>query len=440
MTDKYEFDSDFQAKITALSLRDPTFNIRTDGLVRPEYMESTAQAVLINLSSRFWEKYKAVPSRTILDHMIRKAVIAKSIRDDMVDDVKDALDAVYTADLSDRDYVIDECASFARHQAIIAAMEKSVSSLDARDFDRIELNMKEAFQIAAHDDSLGHDLLEDREARSKDRKDILAGKRIPAVTSGNKDFDRCTADGGFTKGELAVLLGPAKRGKSFGLLNFGLGGALAGYNVLMVSLENSVRVTTDRADAFLSGIETKKLKDHIDEVEDKVESRLSKAGVFKVHNFPTGAFSPRDLKRLIERYRAKGILFDEIIIDYWDIMKPSVSYKDDSIRESASIGIELRAIAEEENVAMVTAIQSNRDGFKAVTAKAEHAAEDFNKVRLADLLFSINATEDERRDGEARIWFAAVRNSEGGYGLRIKQDLSRATFMSKVIERVYEGD
>lgn len=436
MIEKYEFDEDFEAKIAALALRDPTFNIRTDGLVKPDYLENAARATLVSLASRFWQRYKTTPSRTVLNHMIERAISSKSIRSDMIDEVKEAADAVYETDISDRDYVVDECASFARHQAIIAAMEKSVGLLDGRDFDAIEAQMKEAFQVAAHDDSPGHDLFADIEARSESRKEILAGKRIPAVTSGSKEFDARTADGGFTKGELAVLLGPAKRGKSFGLLNFAIGGAKAGHNVLMITLENSTRITTDRADAFLSGVATKELKDHIDLVEERVREVLKDAGLFKLHEYPTGAFSPRDLKRLIERYRAKGILFDEIVVDYWDIMKPSVSYRDDSIKESASIGIELRAIAKEENVAMLTAIQSNRDGFKAETAKAEHAAEDFNKVRLADLLFSINATEEERAAGLARIHFAAVRNTEGGYTIEIEQDLSKAIFIKKVGSRI----
>ena len=435
MTETYEFDDAFQRKVAALAIRDTTFNIRTNGLVDPRYFDNVAQATLVGLVAGYYEKYKTTPSTTVLAKLIKDGVASKKIRSDLTGEIKEELVKILKADVSDRDYVIDEVASFARHQAIIGAMEKSVEHLDKRDFDGIERDMGKALQVAANDDNEGHDLYEDIKARSNRRKEIVAGVRKRAITSGHRRFDDATADGGFTRGELAVLLGPAKRGKSFGLMNFAVNAQLAKYNVLFVTLENSVDVTTNRIDAYLSGVETKKLNDHIDAVEEAVTAKLEGKGTLKIHQYPTKTFGPRDLERLIETYRAKGLIFDMIVVDYWDIMKPPVSYRDDSIRESAEIGIGLRAIAMREDVAVVTAIQSNRDGFKATTAKAEHAAEDFNKVRLADMLFSINATEDERSEGKARLFFAAVRNAEGGYELSIRQDLSRANFITRIEPR-----
>ncbi|TOK02641.1 DNA helicase, partial [Vibrio parahaemolyticus] len=84
-----------------------------------------------------------------------------------------------------------------------------------------------------------------------------------------------------------------------------------------------------------------------------------------------------------------------------------------------------RAIAQREELAILSATQTNREGHKSVTAKAEHAAEDFNKIRTADLVISINATEEEMAKGEARLFFAASRNQKGEFTMRIKRDLSR---------------
>lgn len=892
----YEFDEEFQRKVAALCLRDHQFNVRTDGLIAPGYFENAAQATLVDLAQRYYNHYKTVPSKVVLVKLIKDAIRRKAIRADMLDDIKAEIVKIFKTDVSDRDYVVDECASFARHQAIIAAMESSVDLLERREFDAIEQKMTQAMQVAANDASEGHDLFADIEARALRRKEVVAGTRNPAISSGFKKFDDATSDGGFTRGELSVIMGGAKRGKcvtrdtlvlsqdgmmeigdyvprsiapdtfepftcnvlgrdgmepashvynngfgkiyrmrtqkgfviegtpnhpmlvagetgelvwrnlediktgdnltiqrgrrifgssvdlvsavektrawienherracvseirlptrmtedlaefmgmiiaeghlgadglvsftqkdrdildryldlasdlfgikiavnerqgcfearsysrmlqvylealgvqwckssgkeiprsirtapepifrrflatvlglegsvvqsspgrteyhlsmasknimrqihlalvnygvvgalrrkigsasngsgikreywalkvsgqrnlaklaeiglyesrkitaletglngvvstardripytaervglimeemkafdvrfkrdvsptlarqlravrsgkrhlsygiaeqlvetcakhgvkgpfinwlrktlndhyafdpvveieeseaetvdftvpgthsfwanglvshnSFGLMNFAVNAAIKGHNVLFVTLENSTDVTTNRMDSFLSGVETKKLNDHIDAVADKVKKALEGRGVLKIHHYPTGTFSPRDLKRLIERYRAQGLIFDEVVIDYWDIMKPPVSYRDDSIRESAQIGVELRGIAIEENVAMITAVQTNRDGFKAAQAGAEHVAEDFNKVRLADLLFSINADDEERAEGKARIYFAAVRNTEGGYTIEIEQDLSKATFIKKVLGR-----
>lgn len=428
----YDFDDEFQTKVAALALRDATFNIRTEGLIEPNYFLNEAEAHLVNLSQKYWGKYKAVPSDTVLVKLIKNAIDKKIIRSDQKDDVVDTFKALRKQDLSDRDYVIDEVASFARHQAILAAMQKSIPAMDDHDFDLVEEYMSKAFQVAANDGSIGHDVTDDIAARTERRKDIAVGKVMPAITTGYKELDDALG-GGAKRKELLVILGPAKAGKSFGLMNLAVNAQLAGKNVLYVSLENSVEVTMDRVDAFLSGFKTNDLLKHIIDVENAVRKKLASAGVMKVHEYGTGTFAPKDLRRLVENYKAKGIIFDEIVIDYWDIMAPDRIYKDDAIRESASIGMGLRAIAKDEDLAVVTAIQSNRDGMKASLAKAEHAAEDFNKVRLADAMFSINATEEERENGEARLFMAAVRNMAGGYILNIEQDLSTATFITKVL-------
>lgn len=314
----------------------------------------------------------------------------------------------------------------------MAAFEKSIPKMDSHEFDAVEAYMTAAFQVAANDGSIGHDVLDDLEARTERRKRIACGDEEVGITTGIKKLDDALG-GGAKRKEMLVILGPAKAGKSFGLMNLAVNAQLDGKNVLYITLENSVEVTTDRIDAYLSGTKTNEILSHIIDVEAKVRARLAKAGVMKIHEYPTGTFAPKDLRRLIEHYKARGLKFDEVVVDYWDIMAPDRIYKDDAIRESASIGMGLRAIAKDEDLAMVTAIQSNRDGVKAATAKMEHAAEDFNKVRLADAMFSINATEEEREVGEARLYMAAVRNMAGGYTINIKQDLETATFVKSVL-------
>lgn len=431
---KYDFDDGFQTKVAAMILRDAPFNIRTEGLVEPGYFSNEAEAQLVNIATKHYSKYKSVASPAILAREIKKAVDSKVIREDEKDEVISSFKSLLKEDISDRDYVIDEVADFAKHQAIMAAMEKSITKMDDRDFDAIEQYMQAAFQVAANDGSIGHDVTSDIEARSQRRKDILIGTIEPAITTGIKELDNALG-GGAKRKEMLVILGPAKAGKSFGLMNIAVNMQLDGKNVLYITLENSVEVTTDRIDAYLSQTATNDILKHITDVETKVKARLAKAGMMKVHEYATGAFAPRDLRRLIENYKAKGVKFDAVVVDYWDIMAPDTKYKDDAIRESASIGMGLRAIAKDEDMAVVTAIQSNRDGIKASVAKMEHAAEDFNKVRLADAMFSINATEEERENGEARLFMAAVRNMAGGYVLNIEQDLATATFVKKVLGR-----
>ena len=82
---------------------------------------------------------------------------------------------------------------------------------------------------------------------------------------------------------------------------------------------------------------------------------------------------------------------------------------------------------------MLTATQTNREGYKSAVAKAEHVSEDFNKVRTVDLMISINKTEEEAARGEARLYFAASRNQESGFTIVIKQNLAMMRFIEEVI-------
>ncbi len=208
---------------------------------------------------------------------------------------------------------------------------------------------------------------------------------------------------------------------------------LAGYNVLYITLEVSTKIIKERMDACLSEIPMNELIPRSNDVEKAITSKgaIAGRGLFKMNEFPPGSFKPTDLRRLIESYRSKGQTFDLMVVDYLDIMAPDV-YTREPIENSKQIWLASRAIAVEQNVAVLTATQTNRDGFKNDTARAEHAAEDFNKVRIADLMISINSTDEEREKGLARLYFAASRNQAGGFTISIKQDLATMRFITGV--------
>jgi replicative DNA helicase len=176
----------------------------------------------------------------------------------------------------------------------------------------------------------------------------------------------------------------------------------------------------------------KDLTASVKSVEAKLEALKARAGRLDTAEYPSGTLSPSMLKALLETHRAKGRRYDMVVVDYADIMRPD-DRTDNVIENSKTIGLGLRAIAFDFDCAVLTATQTNREGFKATVAKAEHVAEDFNKIRTADLVISINKTEEEAKKGEARLYFAASRNQESGFTIIIKQDLSRMKFVESVI-------
>jgi replicative DNA helicase len=422
---KFDFDDAFQTKIAALIVRDTQFVQRIDGLIRPEYFGNGTEAAWVSLALRYFAKYKRVPAdATVYARLIKDDVAARIIDVPMAGILARCYqDVLLKTDVSDRDYVVDEVATFARHQAVSAAILQSVTDLDRRDFDRINKTLRKALDVGANHDGDVYIFGESIDARTGERLDRAAGKLPPTgITTGYTILDDCLYHKGWGRGELSVLMGGAKAGKTAALLDFGIQAVKAGFKVLYVTLEVASKILAERADANISDVPVMELGDHVHAVRTRVADFMSKTvggtGNLVLKEFPS--------------FKARGFIFDLVIVDYADIMAPE-RYTDNQQENSKSVYVGLRGLAMQEGIGLLTATQTNREGFKAAVAKAEHVAEDFNKVRIADVMISINKTEEERQAGQARLYFAASRNQAGGFTVRVEQQLDRMKFISKVI-------
>jgi replicative DNA helicase len=432
----FEFDAGFQEKISALCLRDSVFMQRTDGLIEPEYFENVADAMLVSLALRYYRRYKKSPGDVkTLVHLIEKDKMDKMIRPENIPLIRSRVKELWGADISDRDLVVDEIATFARHQAVSRAILESVGSLDKRDFESIQKALQSALNVGAHMDQPIYSYGAMIASRTEERLARAAGELPPSgITTGFPAFDEHLYHKGWGKRELSVLMGGAKAGKTTALINFAINaaGCIMRYNVLYVTLEVSAKIIAERIDANISDQLMFELGTNIHVVREAVEAWHLKAGRLDIVEFPTGTMRVSDLRRLIERKKMEGIKYDLVVVDYADLMAPE-RFTDDSIENSKSVYVGLRALSQIEDVALLTATQTNREGSKAAVAKMEHIAEDFNKVRIADIVISINKTEEERACGECRLYFAASRNQASGFSVRIKQDIDRMKFITAVI-------
>jgi replicative DNA helicase len=240
--------------------------------------------------------------------------------------------------------------------------------------------------------------------------------------------------GGWGRKELSVIMGRAKFGKSMGLGEFGKSAWLAGYNVFIASCEVSREIYAERLDANFADTAMKLLKDSPFDVRTRIkdiEAAAKTKAAFEIRDYATGSLKNSQLRRTLERYRNRGIIFDLIITDYADIMSAE-KLSGDLITDSMDIWIGQRALAYEQNAAVLTATQTNRSGAKAHVAEATDVASDYNKIRIADLVISGNANDAEIASGEARLKFVASRNQES-ITLRIKQDRAKMKFLVKVL-------
>lgn len=445
--EKFEFDTEFQQQIVYLACIDQTFMRKVAHLIKPEYFELTKHSALIALVMNFWRKYDSVMAKPqVIAQALKDACASKLLNKEMAREATEGVREVFKEiDAARRgegfglnaDYIADKVAEFVRQQAVVAAVTEAVELIGNKDYGKIERLVSDAVRIGIEAEEAGGDYFERLRLRTTERAEEQAGLKPPrGITTGHIKLDMLLYHRGFGRKELSVLMGGAKAGKTTALIEFASGAVMAGFNVLYVTLEVSNRIIEERADARFSDTPISDLVGNFTDVNNKIDAlaTANRCGRFFIAEYPSGTMSPGMLRALLERHKAKGMVYDMVVVDYADIMAPDYR-TNDPIENSKQVYIGLRAIAQEWNVAMLTATQSNRDGFKSVTAKAEHVSDDFNKVRTADLFISINSTEEERREGKARLYFAASRNQRSGMTIFIQQDFSRMKFI-KLIERV----
>jgi replicative DNA helicase len=430
----YDFGDDFQTLILGYMFRDMSFNVRTDGLIKPQYFTSEVFAALAGLAAQHFKTYRSIPSRAGLQVMLKDAFDTKRIRPELKAEVISVIKAAYGEDLIDVDFAVDHVTKFARKQELSNAILKCAELIDKGDYDPVEPIMAKANMVGQNEDHDAVDFWDEADNRLKQRQAIIAGTIRPTgVTTGFEPIDKVLYHEGWGRKELTVLMGPAKSGKSMTLVTFAMKAALAGKNVLFVSLEVAKTIIADRLEANLSGVPLNDLATQMKKARDETVLAASRgAGILKVHDFPSGTFTGNQLRRMLHRYRSLGINFDMVVVDYADLMAPN-HHSDEARENSRTIYIDLRAIAYEFDCAVLSATQTNRAGFKAAVGDMEHVADDINKVRTVDLLISLNRDEEEKAKGHARLYLAASRN-QASANIIVKCDLSKARYIESVIK------
>ncbi len=433
---KWEFDEGFQRKTLALFMRDTQFANRTKDLIEPAYFANDAHGQLVGLIKNHLLVHKAVPDLRVLTQILKDEKAKKRLRDDTLTEIKAAIKDVVKTDLSNSSYVAEKISDFARFTAMEQAILKSVELLQRGDFAGIEKLQKAALAVGLQTDEGDYDYWEEIESRTKIREDWKAGKIVKrGISTGYAEIDANLYHAGWGRREMSLMMGAAKAGKSLSLGEFTKNASLLGYHTAYLSLEVAKGIIADRIDANVSDTAMRLLKDDPQTVRNKIRAAQAKAGALKLRDFASGTLKPSQINRLLERWRSEGLILDLLAVDYADIM--AAEYRSDNMIDNLrSIYIDLRAIAFEHDLALLTATQTNRAGAAAHTAKMTDVAEDFNKIRTADVVIAINATDAEKKSGEARLTWVASRNTEDGFSLLIRQDREKLKFLTKVMGRV----
>jgi len=306
------------------------------------------------------------------------------------------------------EWLMDEFEKFTRHKALERAILSSADLLEKHNYGEVEALIKEAVQIGLARD-MGTDYFADPRGRLMGLKDKNGQVSTGWATMDKKLF------GGFNRGELNIFAGGSGAGKSLFLANLGVNFALAGLNVVYLTLELSEALVSMRIDSMITGINTRDIFKDLDDVEMKVKIIGKKAGMLQVKYMPSGK-TANDIRAYLKEYEIKvGKKVDVLLVDYLDLLMPigkKISAENLFVKDKY-VSEELRNLAMEKQCVFVTAAQLNRGAVEEVEFDHSHISGGLSKIQTADNVFGIFTSRAMRERGRYQIQLMKTRSSSG---------------------------
>ena len=407
-----KFGKTFQEDLCHLILNDRSFADQMFEVLDLNFLELKHLRVFTRKIRDYRVKYGVHPTSNIMHSIIRSGLDAES------ESIKVRIREYYARVLANgqvpdsADFIKDTALDFCKKQKLKEALIKSVELIKSSSFDEVSKVIDNALKLGS-DNTLGYDYLADFEAR------FLKKARDP-VTTGWADIDEISK-GGLGKGELGVVVAPTGAGKSMVLVHLGAQAVKEGKNVLHYTLELADTVVGNRYDSAITGVELKNLSIFKEKIYDEIREIQ---GRLIIKEYPTRSASIQTIKNHIEKLKRRNFSPDMIIVDYGDLIRPENSRKDEKRHQLETIYEELRGIAQICECPVWTASQTNRSGLNAEVITMESISEAFNKCFVADFIFTVSRTVEDKNTNQGRIFVAKNRNGPDGLVYPIFMDTS----------------
>lgn len=400
-TDFSHYGTKFQEGLVQLILDDRVFADQIIEVFDYDFLELSYLRSFVKLIFDYRDKYGIHPTRETMMTIVRAEVdgetelAQKQIRD-FFSRLSASPESFETAP-----YIKETSLEFCRKQNVKKAMLKCVDLVKTSSFEEIAKTITESITLGSNND-VGYDYLKDFEKR------FQLKSRNP-ISTGWTAIDQHMR-GGLGSGELGVCIAPTGAGKSMALVHLGAEALKQGKTVIHYTLELGDTVVATRYDSCLTGITFKDIYASKDVIYEKVQEI---DGKLIVKEYPTKSASTRTLNTHLEKLQRRGEEIGMVIVDYGDLLRP-VSIQREKRNELESIYEELRAIAQIFDCPVWTASQTNRSGLNAEVITMESISEAYSKCFVADFIFSLSRTVEDKNNDTGRIFVAKNRNGADG--------------------------
>ena len=361
--------------------------------IKGDYFSDRTERTVFEEITKFVDKYNKIPTQTSLEIEVQSR---KDLNENEYSKVVEVIKTLESTDV-DFDWLVDTTEKFCKDKAVYNAIVEGISIIDGKDKNRgadaIPNILTDALAVG-FDNSVGHDYLLDADSRFDYYHTVE--EKIPF----DLDFFNRITKGGLPPKTLNIALAGTGVGKSLFMCHMAANCMSQGKNVLYITLEMAEERIAERIDANLMNISMEDLHDLPKQMfEDKIQKIIKNTtGQLIVKEYPTASAHSSHFRGLIKELAIKKSFKPDIIfIDYLNICGSS-RFKGatnvNSYMYIKSIAEELRGLAVETNVPIMSATQTTRSGFVSTDIGLEDTSESFGLPATADFMFALISNEE----------------------------------------------
>ena len=398
-------------KVEILVLRNLLFNEKylrkVIPFIKADYFEDTQQRIVFEEILNFVTEYNELSTKEVLCIEVEKR---QDINDTSFQEITKLISYLEEVP-TDYDWLVDTTEKWCRDRAIYLALMESISLADGKDKekdrDAIPGILSDALAVS-FDSHVGHDYLLDYEARYESYH-----RKEDKIEFDLEYFNKITK-GGLPSKTLNIALAGTGVGKSLFMCHVASSALLNGKNVLYITLEMAEEKIAERIDANLLNVPIQEISDLPKMIYESKVTKLSEKtqGTLIIKEYPTASAHAGHFRGLLNELAIKKSFRPDIIfIDYLNICASS-RYRGNSTVNSYSyikaIAEELRGLAVEANVPIVSATQTTRSGYGSSDVELTDTSESFGLPATADLMFALISTDD--LEGLGQIMVKQLKN------------------------------
>lgn len=370
--------------------------------IQPDYFEQKTEKVIFEEIVQFIVKYGSAITIEALNIEIENRT---DLTEDQIKEIREINKSLNDSPV-DKQWLLDTTEKWCRDRAIYLALMESIHIADGnnekKNRDAIPSILSDALAVS-FDNNIGHDYLQNYEERYE-----FYHRKEDKIEFDLEYFNKITK-GGLPNKTLNIALAGTGVGKSLFMCHLASSVLLQGRSVLYITLEMAEERIAERIDANLLNVPIQQLVDLPRQMFENKVTNISKKtqGTLIIKEYPTASAHSGHFKALLNELALKKSFRPDIIfIDYLNICASSRHKANSSVNSYSyikAIAEELRGLAVEFNVPIVSATQTTRSGFGSSDVELTDTSESFGLPATADLMFALISTEELEALGQIMV-------------------------------------